>query len=511
MPSPALGAIIFILLWVLLLRSRWSFFPLGRPGSSLLCAALYVCLGQLSPEKALAAINVPTLGLLLGCMLLCAHAEKAGLLALLARTLGGGTGRGPLALLGRTSALSGFASALVTNDTACLLLPSIVIRACKASKAPPVPLLIVLATAANIGSACSPVGNPQNMLIALASGLPFSAFLGAELIPSVLGLIINAAVVSWAFKSEGLESQGGALSGQAGAAAGSREGDTQNLVATSVDRASVDGAVVISASEGVVGRPASPTLSIPPSPPQSSQPPALASAAPAPAVAAESPSVGGESEGREEGTPPPTPLRARLIRAVLILVLPALMMSHLTFGLTWTVLGAAALCFALDGVPPEPLLERVDGGLLLFFSGLFVCVEGFNATGIPDATWALVEPSVGLEGGGATASGVALFVVLVAVGSNVVSNVPLVLLLAPKLSGATSPGAWWLVLAWGSTVAGNLTLLGSVANLIVAEGGAKEGVEVTFGAYNRVGVVSTVLLLVLGTPMVWGLAKALGW
>ena len=191
------------------------------------------------------------------------------------------------------------------------------------------------------------------------------------------------------------------------------------------------------------------------------------------------------------------------------MVLPALMVSHLTVGLTWTVLIAAALCFALDGVPPEPLLARVDGGLLLFFSGLFVCVEGFNATGLPDATWGAVEPSVGLQSGGSV-KGVALLVALVAVGSNVVSNVPLVLLLAPKLTGAPSPGAWWLVLAWGSTVAGNLTLLGSVANLIVAEGGAKEGVEVSFGAYNRVGVVSTLLLLCLGTPVVWGLAKALG-
>jgi len=472
MGAPAwLGALIFLILWVLLIKSKWASFPLGRAGCSLVCACAMVVSGVLTPEEALSSVNVPTLGLLLGCMLLCAHAEKAGAYGGLARVLGGGGG-GWRSLLARVSALSGAASFLITNDTACLLLPPIVVRAGSARGAPPVPLLLAVATASNIGSACSPVGNPQNMLIALASGLPFTSFLGAILLPSLLGLALNGAVVAWAFAKEfGGGGESGAAAG-AGLAAAAADGVDTSVISTSASAAAAVGAREEQRAP-------------PPPPPQPPPPP------PPPAATA-------------------SPLRASLIRAVLALALPLLLTSHLHVGLTWTVLAAAALCFALDGEPVEPLLAKADASLLLFFSGLFVCVEGVNKTGLPDAAWALVEPAVGLSAGAPSAAGVATFVALVAVASNVVSNVPLVLLLAPKLSASPSPGAWWLLLAFSSTCAGNLTLLGSVANLIVAEVGAREGVELTFSAYNRVGPLSTLAILVAGTPLVWGCAKAMG-
>lgn len=425
----------------------------------MLIASAMVACGVLTPAEAAEAVNVPTLGLLLGCMLLCAHAEKAGLHGGLARALGGGGG-GWRSLLTRVSAVSGVASFLITNDTACLLLPPIVVRASRDRGAPPIPLLLAVATAANIGSACSPVGNPQNMLIALASGLPFSAFLGAVLLPSAMGLVLNGAVVAWAFARE----FGGGAGGAAGAAG-----------AAGVDTSVVNvGALDASAGKAL-------PLQLPP---QEPPPPAAVPAA--------------------------RGLRAALIRLVLAGVLPLLLTSHLHVGLTWAVLAAAALCFALDGEPVEPLLAKADAPLLLFFSGLFVCVAGVNRTGLPDAAWALVEPAVGLSADTPSAAGVAAFVVLVAVGSNVVSNVPLVLLLGPKLAASPAPGAWWLLLAFASTVAGNLTLLGSVANLIVAEVGAREGVELTFSTYNRVGLLSTLVILTVGTPVVWGCAKAMG-
>lgn len=472
MAPAAVGALLFAVLWVLLLRSRWRFFPLGRAGCSLLMACAMVACGVLSPTDALSSVNVPTLGLLLGCMLLCGHAEKAGLYAGLARLLGGGGG-GWRSLLARVSAVSGAASFLVTNDTACLLLPPIVVRASRDRGAPPVPLLLAVATAANIGSACSPLGNPQNMLIALASGLPFTAFLGAVLVPSLAGLALNGAVVAWAFSREfGGDTEGVGKAGGLAAAAAADAGSAYGIDTSAIN--------VGAAGTSAAGRV---PLSLPPVLPPPPPPPPTAAA---------------------------RPLRAALIRAVLAAVLPLLLTSHLHVGLTWTVLSAAALCFALDGEPVDPLLAKADASLLLFFGGLFVCVEGVNKTGLPEAAWALVEPVVGLRAEAPTAAGVAAFVALVAVGSNVVSNVPLVLLLGPKLSGSPAPGAWWLLLAFASTVAGNLTLLGSVANLIVAEVGAREGVEVTFLAYNRVGVASTLAILVAGTPMVWGCAKAMG-
>ncbi len=174
-------------------------------------------------------------------------------------------------------------------------------------------------------------------------------------------------------------------------------------------------------------------------------------------------------------------------------------------GLTWiSLLGAAVLC-VLDGGRPEPLLRKVDGTLLLFFSGLFVTVAGFNATGVPTMAWDALSGSISMRSG----SGVFLFTLLVVVGSNTVSNVPLTLILAPSLSLLPSDAPLaWLLLAWISTVAGNLTLLGSVANLIVAER-AKDVSPVTFVEYLKVGTPSTLLLLAVGTPVVWACAAAI--
>jgi Na+/H+ antiporter NhaD/arsenite permease-like protein len=82
--------------------------------------------------------------------------------------------------------------------------------------------------------------------------------------------------------------------------------------------------------------------------------------------------------------------------------------------------------------------------------------------------------------------------------SNLVSNVPAVLLLRPLVGTLADPERAWLALALATTFAGNLTLLGSVANLIVAESAARRGVRLSFGEFLRAGVPITLLTLVVG-------------
>jgi len=154
-------------------------------------------------------------------------------------------------------------------------------------------------------------------------------------------------------------------------------------------------------------------------------------------------------------------------------------------------LGAAALCFLRRGSPRE-LLNEVDGSLLLLFAGLFIVVGAFREQvlphwGIPSWSWLQNDPLYALSG-------------LSALLSNLVSNVPAVMLFREVIDAmpAAQRETAWLALSLSSTLAGNLTLLGSIANLIVAEGARREGVEISFLAYAQFGVPLTLLTLAIG-------------
>jgi Na+/H+ antiporter NhaD/arsenite permease-like protein len=99
---------------------------------------------------------------------------------------------------------------------------------------------------------------------------------------------------------------------------------------------------------------------------------------------------------------------------------------------------------------------------------------------------------------------VPMLTVVAAVLSNLVSNVPAVLVLAPFVRGLAEPQRAWLVLAMASTLAGNFAILGSVANLIVVEQARRHGVSIGFWAYFRVGALLTLATLALGA---WRLAR----
>ncbi len=147
-------------------------------------------------------------------------------------------------------------------------------------------------------------------------------------------------------------------------------------------------------------------------------------------------------------------------------------------------IAAGALAVALAQRDPAPALARVEWPLLLFFTALFVLMRGLESTGAVAALAHDAGPALARGGlGGAFAlSGV------MTVLSNLVSNVPAVLLAAPVVQAAGNVRASWLVVAMSSTLAGNLVLIGSMANLIVAERAATRGARLRFAEYARVGI-----------------------
>jgi Na+/H+ antiporter NhaD/arsenite permease-like protein len=542
--TAALGVLLYVAVWVSLLRDEWRALPLGRALSAVAGAALFVAAGVLPPAAAFAAVDVPTLALLTGCMLLAAHAEKAGAHAALARMLA--AGGSPRALLARVSLVAAGAAALLTNDTACVVLTPLVVAAARGARRAPRPFLVALATASNIGSALSPIGNPQNMIIAVAGGLRFADFLAAIAVAAAIGLVLNGAVVAHVFARELSEEEaaapaaapaagagGNAAGASLASAAATASTDTGPLV---IDVARAPGAAGAGGAGAAGAPPGAPASAVPEAwaplsgpasavrdawAPPVGAPPAGAGAAPAAsaaaaptASAAAAPTASPAASTAAAPAAPPAALpaapapgsfRARAVAALLASAPLFLLLADGWIGLAWaSLLLAAALC-AADGAPPAPLLARVDAPLLLFFAGLFVCTAGLEATGLPAAAWAAAAPHVDLGGGAAR---VAAFAALVAAGSNTVSNVPLVLLLVPVVGALPAAAARraFLVLAWTATVGGNLTLLGAVANVIVAERARAAGAGLSFTEFARAGVPSTVLCLAVGTPIVLALA-----
>jgi Na+/H+ antiporter NhaD/arsenite permease-like protein len=155
----------------------------------------------------------------------------------------------------------------------------------------------------------------------------------------------------------------------------------------------------------------------------------------------------------------------------------------------------AAILLITRTVDPRKVYDEVDWGLLVFFVGLFVIVAGAERAGLvatllePIAAWDLHR--------------VAVFVPLTAVLSNLVSNVPAVMLLRTLVVSFPDPHGGWVALAMASTLAGNLTITGSVANIIVVERAAAAGVHVGFREYFRIGLPLTAATLALGSGWLW--------
>jgi len=165
-------------------------------------------------------------------------------------------------------------------------------------------------------------------------------------------------------------------------------------------------------------------------------------------------------------------------------------------NLAWTALAGAALVMVLARRDTHDVLKLVDWHLLVFFAALFVVVDGLSDTGLPDAIYSRLQPVFGSRVP-AQAWNLAWFSVA---GSNVFSNVPFVLVAGKWITRFADPELMWKVLALATTFAGNLTIIGSVANMIVVES-AREYLEVGFWDYARFGIPITILTTVAGVAV----------
>jgi Na+/H+ antiporter NhaD/arsenite permease-like protein len=404
----ALTIAIFCLTYVLIATRRLGILPIGRPAGALLGAVLMVATGALTPRESYDSVDHDTIVLLFGMMLLTAYLARAGFFEWAARTVLS-ICRTPVQILILLAIFSAVLSAFLVNDTVCIFLTPVVVATCIQAKLPLGPYLMALATSANIGSALTLVGNPQNMIIGSFSGYNFTAFLMRAGPAVAAGLAINILLL-WLYYR-------------------------RKLPAT-----------------------------IEPMPPRESV----------------------INRGR--------------LRLVIIVTLGIVagFFAHFSFGLGWTALAGVLVLVIIDRKEPTEIFARVDWRLLVLFCCLFIVTKAFAKTGLVDDAWTVAAPHMSFE----SPVGLAWFTGLMTAGSNLVSNVPMVLLTGPYLEKLGSTELGWVLVGYVTTVAGNLTILGSVANIIVAEG-AKDHYTLGFIEYLRFGLVSTLLVLLAGVPLVW--------
>jgi len=189
---------------------------------------------------------------------------------------------------------------------------------------------------------------------------------------------------------------------------------------------------------------------------------------------------------RREQIPVDYPLMVKTITVVAVMLVAFL--AGVPVALV--AIAGAACSLLTRRVQPEKVYREIDWGVLVLFIGMFVLTGAAEASGIAQELLAAAQA--------ANLQDTAVFTVITAVLSNLVSNVPAVLLLKPVVPSLPDPTRAWLLLAMASTLSGNLTIVGSVANLIVVEAARKHGVRIGFLEYCRLGVPLTLVTLLLG-------------
>ena len=373
---------------------------LDRTGAALLGASLMVASGTLSLDEAYRAIDFGTITLLLGMMIVVANLRLAGFFGLAALWIGRHAHR-PIVLLIGIAAISALLSAFLVNDAVCLMLTPFVVEITRTMRRNPVPYLLAVAMASNVGSVATLTGNPQNMVIGSMSQIPYDAFAAALAPVAALGAIVVVVAIVLAHRDEFL------------AAAPRRD--------TAALRARWNGPLLAKSLAAIIGAVVAFFLGVAP-----------------PKVA----------------------------------------------------IVAGALLLVTRRIRPERVMREIDWPLLLLFAGLFIVVAG--------AEKAVLTPDIRHAVGGLALGRPAVLAAVAAALSNVVSNVPAVLVLKPFVGDLADLHKAWLVLAMASTLAGNFTILGSIANLIVVERARAARVSIAFWPYFRIGAPVTVITIILG-------------
>jgi Na+/H+ antiporter NhaD/arsenite permease-like protein len=403
--GPLVPALVFVATYAVLAVGRPPLLRIDRTGAAIIGAILMVTVGGLPLESAWRAVDYRTLILLFGMMILVAHLQLARFFSTLARATVGAI-RHPAALLLAVVFAAGALSALFVNDTVCLVFTPVLLEVAAARRHRPLPYLLALATASNIGSVATITGNPQNMLIASVSGIGYRPFAAALVPVAVVGLALDAAVIWLLFRRD--------------LHAGAFEERTR-VGTRAVHRAMLAKSLLVTAA---------------------------------------------------------------VVAAFVAGVDTALVSA-----------GAAAVLLVTRRVKPEKVYRQVDWGLLALFVGLFVVVAGIERVGLDRRAFELLQP-LGIDAVPGLCAVSALL-------SNLISNVPAVMLFTRIVPHLPDPTTSWLALAMSSTLAGNLTLVGSIANLIVAEGARRRGVAVSFLDHLKVGLPVTALTIAFG---IWWLS-----
>ncbi len=396
-------AAIFIIIYMLIAIQRIPGLRIDRPSGVTIGVTLLVGVGFISLPEAYSYVDWDVITFLLGIMVMVAYLEHSGFFGWIALWLMRSS-RSSSQLLFFTIMLAGLLSAFFVNDTVCLLFTPILIHTASYLRLNPLPYLIGLATASNVGSALTITGNPQNMYIGIQSGIHYLAFMGIMLVPVLAGLLLNYLTVRLLFSHQ--------------------------------------------ISQHPLPRP---TLEIPP-----------------------------------------------LNKPLMLKTLAALgfTLALFSYGVAYPLasLTGMALILVLGYVPPASVFQRVNWTLLLFFAGMFVVMGAFEKAGYTEGLMIYTREHFA-DMHLSDMLGLAAVTTLL---SNAVSNVPAVMLLHPLILDLGGGQKLWMLLAMASTFAGNLTLIGSAANLIVAEKALEHDIYVSFWSYLKVGLPLTGITLLMG-------------
>jgi Na+/H+ antiporter NhaD/arsenite permease-like protein len=399
-----LTLIIFVLTYTVIALGEIPWTRIDRTGAALAGAVAMVITGALSESAAEHAIDFHTIALLLGMMIVVANLRLSGAFSFFARALLSRASSG-VGMLAMTVAASGILAAFFINDVVCLALTPLIIDAAELAAVDPIPLLLALATASNIGSAATITGNPQNMIVAGFAHLGYLSF-ALHLAPAaIVGLVADFLVIAAVYQGS------------------------------------------------------------------------LAMRSPLAAVAG----------------PPPRAIRVNrpLMLKSSFVALAALAMFIAGYPTHLVAMGAGVILLFTRRIKPHRVYRLIDWTMLAMFTGLFIVVAGFETTGLP----AEIVKQVGVD----RLTHPVTLTVVVAILSNLVSNVPAVLLFRPLYPILGGSRAIAMLIASASTYAGNLTVVGSIANLIVIEQARLRKINVTVFDYLRVGLPVTLITLTINT------------
>jgi len=391
---------IFVIVYVGMILGGLPFVQLDRTGIALLGAIAIVGLEILTPEQAARAIHLPTLLLLFSFMVISAQMRLGGFYAWVTQRIAS-LPVPPAALLAAVIAVVAVLSAVFSNDVVCLAVAPVLIDGCRRRGLDPVPYLLGLACAANVGSAATVIGNPQNMLIGQVLELRFADYLAVAAVPVLLGLAATWLLLAW---------QG--------------------------------------AGRWQAALPAS-----------------------APERRADEPAL-----DRWQTT------KGLLVVAILLAIFVATQWPREVAALI-----AAGLLLTSRKFHSTKMLGLIDWELLILFIGLFVVNHALERSGVTQQAFEHLT-ALGLSMRDPATLFLTTFVL-----SNLVSNVPAVMLLLPA---ATEPFSGPM-LALVSTLAGNLLIVGSIANMIVVAAAARQGIRIDWKRHARAGIPVTLVTLAI--------------